>query len=154
MPSRRHCRHTGPIYLAKSNLPYSSAQRFSALCDSNRRTAFFGVVRGPSKVGAVYSHTDLLPAFLNTSRRLHSSLLRRPASIVRDRRAILNGPYFEAGCRQSAYRRFTTRPRPADANFHASQTGFLGLVGRGERGLLRGERRALARSTKSKRTRA
>src|SRR5258706_4633584 len=42
MPSRRHCRQTGPIYRAKSNLPQTS-------------------------VGAVYNPRGLLPAYSNRS---------------------------------------------------------------------------------------
>src|SRR5690349_20226943 len=82
---------------------------------------------------------------------LHSSLLRRPAPVVRDRSGVLDIANLQAGGRERAHSRFPARTRTANAHFHGSQAAFHGLVGCRQRGLLRGEWRTLARPAKKER---
>ena len=75
--------------------------------------------------GAVYSPWHgLLPAYKNSSSRRASDspLFRRPASVVRNRRTILDGADFDARRRQRADGRFAARAGTADPHFHRAQT--------------------------------
>src|ERR1035441_5170658 len=121
MPSRRHCRQTGPMYLAKFfSLPFAQV-RFTA----NGR---------PS--------SRLL---------LHSSLLRRTAAVVRNRRDVLDSADFNAGRGKRSDGGFAAGTRTADPHFDHPQPAFAAFIGGGERRLLGGEGSAFARPAKTQR---
>src|SRR5580704_1093776 len=95
MPSRRQCRQTGPMYLAKSNLQVRG-QRPGA--------------GGQSIVGAVYGVILTITAFVLLLFRagpwplapvlLYAALLRRPAAVVRDRCFVPDVSNFKASRRE------------------------------------------------------
>src|SRR5690348_10262501 len=76
----------------------------------------------------------------NRRRTLHSSPLRRPASVVRNRRNVADHAHFDSSGCKSADRRFTPRSRTADANIDGAHAMIARLIGRIHRRLLRGER--------------
>src|SRR5579864_2507974 len=79
--------------------------------------------------------------------------LRRPASIVRNRREVLDRTDFNTGRCQRANRRLTSRARPADAHIYRTHPMIARHVGSVGRGLLRSEWRSLARSAEPERAR-
>src|SRR5438045_2366878 len=98
MPSRRHCRQTGPIYLAKllllTFLPTSGAvySHWRGLLP-----AYFGG-RGSGAGASGKVARSPAPSPQPPDPFLHSPLLRRTAAVVRDRGDVLNGPDFDT-CR-------------------------------------------------------
>src|SRR5258706_2240727 len=84
---------------------------------------------------------------------LDSSPLRRTASVVRDGRHIANRPHFNARRGQSSHRRLAAGTGTAHADVHTAYSMIARHAGSVRRRLLRGERRALARSAKAQRSR-
>src|SRR3974390_1308358 len=85
---------------------------------------------------------------------LHATALRRTATVVRNRRRVLDRTDFDPGGCQSAHGRFATRTRAADANVHAADTVIACHVGGIHRRLLSGKRSAFTRSPETERSRA
>src|ERR1051326_1117499 len=82
-----------------------------------------------------------------------SAPLRRPATVVRNRRRVANRRHANTGVIDSANRRFTTTARTFHAHFSLLHAGFHRFFGCFIRRLLRREWSALARSAKSARAR-
>jgi len=99
----------------------------------------------------MFPHTRNLK--LETGNFLYAAPLRRPASIVRNRRKVFDRANFDTGCRQRANRRLTSRARPADPHIYRAHTMIARHVGSVGRGLLCSEWRSLARSAKAERAR-
>src|ERR1017187_6808296 len=144
MPSRRHCRQTGPIYLAKLLSPYL----FSLRCGLRPWQAFVPLTNRSLTVAAPIRAERVSKRFS----QLHSALLGRTAPVVRDGRHILDGADFNTGGAQRANRRFAARTGAGNAHFHHPQPAFVRLVGRRHGRLLGGEGRAIALSVKAERT--
>src|ERR1035437_6791510 len=144
MPSRRHCRQTGPIYLAKLLSPYL----FSLRCGLRPWQGFVPLTNRSLTVAAPIRAERVSKRIS----QLHSALLGRTAPVVRDGRHILDGADFNTGGAQRANRRFAARTGAGNAHFHHPQPAFVRLVGRRHGRLLGGEGRALARSAKAERT--
>src|SRR4029077_3956140 len=85
---------------------------------------------------------------------LYGALLRWTASILRNRREVLDRADFDTGRCQRADRRLTSRARPADPHIHRAHPMIARHVGSVGRGLLRSEWRSLARSAEAERARA
>src|ERR1700722_5197488 len=85
---------------------------------------------------------------------LDSPPLRRPATVVRHRRHIADGAYFNPRRCQSANGRLAARTRTGDPHIHRAQPVIASHAGSVRRCLLRRERRAFARTAESQRTRA
>src|ERR1035437_9709891 len=143
MPSRRHCRQTGPIYLAKLLSPYL----FSLRCGLRPWQAFV-----PLKRSLTVAAPIIAARVSKRFSQLHSALLGRTAPVVRDGRHILDGADFNTDGAQRANRRFAARTGAGNAHFHHPQPAFVRLVGRRHGRLLGGEGRVLARSAKAERT--
>src|SRR4029077_5148014 len=79
--------------------------------------------------------------------KLHPAPLRRPAAIVRNRREVLDRPDFDPRGGESANCRLAAGARAADADTDRAPAVIASHVGGVRSGLLRGEGRALARST-------
>src|SRR5260370_11159619 len=141
MASGRHCRETGPIYLAKFSfsLPFPTQVRFPAV--AGLRPALRPLPHGR---GSDWS----------LERLLHSALFGRTAPVVRDGRHILDGADFNTGGAHRANRRLAARTGAGHAHFHHAQSAFIGLVGRRHGRLLGGEGSALARPAEAQRPRA
>src|SRR5512137_1445009 len=77
---------------------------------------------------------------------LHATALARPATVVRDRGAILDAGDFEAGSLERTNRGFATRTRALHENGYLAQTVLLSHLGGRFRSHLCGERRRLARA--------
>src|SRR5256714_7573218 len=84
--------------------------------------------------------------------RLNSAPLRRPATVVRNRRRVANRRHPNTRVIDCANRGFTATAWTLHAHFSLLHAGFRCFLGRFVRGLLRREWSALARSTKSART--
>src|SRR4051812_31570976 len=103
MPSRRHCRQTGPIYLAKffspipnvSGAVYGRWLAFVPLTKSKPNTFLAKPPSLQENQEQSVSQFSFAPLRL-CERFLNSSLLRRPAAVVRHRRRIPNDPDFDA----------------------------------------------------------
>src|ERR1700686_2679483 len=125
IPSLRHSRQTGPMYLAiRFQIP-SLTQKVQFTV----RWTFVLLTTGAS----------------------NASALRRPASIMRYRRPILNRLYFNSRGSQGAHSRFTAGAWSAHSYLNRSQPIFLGLVGSRQRRLLRGEWSSLPGPSKPER---
>src|ERR1700722_12131121 len=122
MPSRRHCRQTGPMYLAKLLSPYypdrlepvsrrCALQPWLAFVPLQLQNALWPLINAMNadktkNQGVVF----ILSAFIRVHQRpnfLNSPLLRRPAAVMGNRRDILDPPYFNTRRRQRADSRFT-----------------------------------------------
>src|SRR3989337_251594 len=84
---------------------------------------------------------------------LNSATLRRAATVVRDRRRGAGYGHTDARVVDRADGRFATAARPLDAHFALLHPGVLRLLRRLVGGLLRGERRAFARTAEAARAR-
>src|SRR6476659_3444439 len=113
MPSRRHCRQTGPMYLSKLLSPYLTFR-----CGLRPLVGPSSRLRTPLPYG----------------RGSDAPLLRRTTSIVGNRRDVLDGAHFDARGRQRSDRRFAAGTRSADPYFHDPQSAFTSLVGGSEGG--------------------
>ena len=122
MPSRRHCRQTGPIYLAKFSSPYLSDFYSGAVY--GHWQAFVPLTTLQTRLE---HRSDRGPRDL-ASETLNSALLRRTAAVVRNRRHILDGPHFDTRRGQRANRRFAAGARTADPHFHRPQPAFRALL--------------------------
>src|ERR1700688_3319325 len=78
----------------------------------------------------------------------------RPASIMRNRRRVLDGPDFNSGRGQRADSRFATRTRATYSNVNGANAVIAGQTGSVRCGLLRGKRSALTGAAEAKRARA
>src|SRR5207247_6768688 len=78
--------------------------------------------------------------------RLHASPLRRPASLVRDRRHVADRLHFQTARLPRTDGRLAAGAGALHAHVERSHPHRLGRVAGIERGLRRGERRPLARS--------
>src|ERR1019366_2403957 len=78
---------------------------------------------------------------------------RRTATVVRNRRRVLNRTNVQAGRRQSPHRRLAPRPRTADPHIHNAHAVVPRLIGGVSGSLLRREGRALTRPAEAQRTR-
>src|SRR6476469_7886619 len=116
MPSRRHSRHAGPVYLA---------------------------IQFTASLGTL--HFQLCTSVTGTV-PLNPASLRRTAAVVRDRRDVADRLHFDADRLQRPDRRLAARAGTGHAHFHRPQAHGLGSVARVDGRLRGGERRALARS--------
>src|SRR5215831_1321924 len=85
--------------------------------------------------------------------KLDSTSLRRPASVVRNRRHVADRPHFDSGGSQRTHRRLATRSRSAHSHVHAADTMIASHIRGVRRGLLRGKGSALTRSAEPERSR-
>src|SRR5215467_231349 len=85
--------------------------------------------------------------------KLDSAPLRRPASVVRNRRHVADRTHFDSSGGQCAHGRLASRTRTADANIDAAHTMIPRHICGVRRGLLRGKRSALTRSAEPERSR-
>src|SRR3954468_21331080 len=84
---------------------------------------------------------------------LHAPSFRRPASIVRNRRHVFNGPNFNSRCGQRPDRRLASRSRSTDSHFYSSDPMIARHIGSVTGSLLRREWSAFARPAKTQRAR-
>src|SRR5688572_5790719 len=127
MPSRRHSRQTGPVYLA-INPPESR------------------VTSRESRDRCVSSFEPRVPSrypFLSTLDS-HPSALRRPAAVVRNRRRVGDRDHLDAACLQRPNRHLPTGTWTADIDVHLAQAVVHRLPRRLLSRDLRRIRRALA----------
>src|SRR5260370_19057577 len=112
MASGRHCRETGPIYLAKFSfsLPFPTQVRFTAM--AGLRPALLPLPHGR---GSDWS----------LERLLHSALFGRTAPVVRDGRHILDGADFNTGGAQPANRPLAARTRARHPHLPPPPSPFL-----------------------------
>ena len=82
-----------------------------------------------------------------------AAALRRPASIVRNRRRVTDGRYANSRLRNGTDRGLTAASKPSYANLDLTNTGLSGLARTFARSLLSGERRTLSRTAKTACTR-
>src|SRR6185436_8881392 len=120
MPSRRHNRQTGPIYRAiryplsasrnRSRGPTPTRPR-SRLATLAPRAVFFYLLAGPhprSRLATLAPRAVFL---------LNSPPLRRPATVVRDRRDVADRLHVDADRLQRAHGRLAAGARAGDADF-------------------------------------
>src|SRR5208337_2594399 len=96
----------------------------------------FSVLRKPKVSSALTENRELG----TENCLLHSPPFRRPASIMRNRRRVLNGPHFDARRSQRAHRRLPPRSRTAHPHIHRAHSVIARHAGSVRRGLLRRKR--------------
>src|ERR1700687_119834 len=84
---------------------------------------------------------------------LNSPPFRRPATVMRNRCRVLNGPHFDSRRGQRAHRRFAPRSRTAHPHIHRAHPVIARHAGGVRRGLLRRKRSSFAGPTKTERAR-
>src|SRR5208282_2764176 len=84
---------------------------------------------------------------------LHSAPFRGPATVMRNRRRVFNGPHFDARRSQRAHRRLPPRSRTAHPHIHRAHSVIARHAGSVRRGLLRRKRSPLAGPAKTERAR-
>src|SRR5208337_377784 len=84
---------------------------------------------------------------------LHSAPFRRPATVMRNRRRVLNGPHFDSRRGQRAHCRLTPRSRTTHPHIHCAHSVIARHARGVRRGLLCRKRSPFARTTKTERPR-
>src|SRR5271166_5864210 len=84
---------------------------------------------------------------------LHSAPFRRPATVVRNRGRVLDGPHFDSRGGEGADGRFAARSGTAHPHVYAAHPMIASHAGGIRRGLLRGKRRPFTRAAKAERAR-
>src|SRR6266446_6466012 len=83
----------------------------------------------------------------------NSAPFRRTATVMRNRRRVLNRAHFDSGRSQRAYRRLAPRSRTAHSHIHRAHPVIARHAGGVRRGLLRRKRSPFAGPTKTQRAR-